>query len=352
MACDGFPVVVVGGGTVGLAVALLLSAHGTTPLVVGGAAARAEGAVPIGVRAGEVLRQVGVAGLLGRDEDLDDRVSPVAAGHWPAGELDDVLRELTSRHGVTVLPDTSVTGVDQDDRGVTVGLDRPLLGVGDSVRTDYLVVADRVAGRQGRVFFTDGLDDVGPGIVDGHNLAWKLAAVLDGTAGDGLLDSYEQERRSAPSRLDHRYRSDAVVAGPPTDRDAFGAAGTRAPHLPIELDGEPMSTLDLFGNGFVLLADAAGGGPWRAAAGAVSSSRTARVLPYLIGSADATGIDVVDTRNRWPDHSWPGAAMLVRPDGIVAWRGHPGAGHRRTLGRAVAQILDRRVNSLAHDGPS
>ena len=33
------------------------------------------------------------------------------------------------------------------------------------------------------------------GIRDVQNLAWKLAAVLDGKAGPGLLDSYEQERR-------------------------------------------------------------------------------------------------------------------------------------------------------------
>jgi 3-(3-hydroxy-phenyl)propionate hydroxylase len=33
------------------------------------------------------------------------------------------------------------------------------------------------------------------GIRDAHNLAWKLAAVLAGKAGPGLLDSYEAERR-------------------------------------------------------------------------------------------------------------------------------------------------------------
>ncbi len=33
------------------------------------------------------------------------------------------------------------------------------------------------------------------GIRDAHNLAWKLAAVLDGRAGPGLLDTYEQERK-------------------------------------------------------------------------------------------------------------------------------------------------------------
>jgi len=33
------------------------------------------------------------------------------------------------------------------------------------------------------------------GIQDTHNLAWKLSAVLNGTAGESLLDSYDAERR-------------------------------------------------------------------------------------------------------------------------------------------------------------
>ena len=33
------------------------------------------------------------------------------------------------------------------------------------------------------------------GIQDAHNLAWKLAFVLDGAAGNGLLDTYDAERR-------------------------------------------------------------------------------------------------------------------------------------------------------------
>lgn len=38
------------------------------------------------------------------------------------------------------------------------------------------------------------------GIQDAHNLAWKLAAVIKGQAGDALLDSYEQERRPVAAR--------------------------------------------------------------------------------------------------------------------------------------------------------
>lgn len=40
-----------------------------------------------------------------------------------------------------------------------------------------------------------GAQGMNTGIQDAFNLAWKLAAVLDGTAGPGLLDTYEAERR-------------------------------------------------------------------------------------------------------------------------------------------------------------
>lgn len=57
--------------------------------------------------------------------------------------------------------------------------------------------------RAGRVFFAGDAAHVVPpsgsygantGIADAHNLAWKLAAVLKGQAGDLLLDTYEDER--------------------------------------------------------------------------------------------------------------------------------------------------------------
>jgi hypothetical protein len=39
------------------------------------------------------------------------------------------------------------------------------------------------------------------GLQDAYNLAWKLALVLKGQAGDALLDSYEQERRMVAQKL-------------------------------------------------------------------------------------------------------------------------------------------------------
>jgi len=58
--------------------------------------------------------------------------------------------------------------------------------------------------RHGRVFLAGdaahihspaGGQGMNTGMQDAHNLAWKLAAVIDGRAGDGLLESYHAERR-------------------------------------------------------------------------------------------------------------------------------------------------------------
>lgn len=69
------------------------------------------------------------------------------------------------------------------------------------------VLADKY--RFGRVFLagdaahrhppTTGLG-LNSAVHDAHNLSWKLALVLQGRAGDGLLDSYESERRPAAER--------------------------------------------------------------------------------------------------------------------------------------------------------
>jgi len=60
--------------------------------------------------------------------------------------------------------------------------------------------------RQGRVFFAGDVAHVmnpfgsrggNSGVQDAENIAWKLAAVLTGLAGEALLDSYDLERRAA-----------------------------------------------------------------------------------------------------------------------------------------------------------
>lgn len=146
------------------------------------------------------------------------------------------------------------------------------------------------------------------GIADAHNLAWKVALVLRGTADGALLDSYDTERRpvaaftlqqamlrlrnpalhwnpmagdarravgavSTPNvELGYRYDSPAVVGPepvPPSTEDVRlnldGAPGSRVPHLWVEHDGRRLSTLDLVASRFTVLAGPDGTG-WCAAA--------------------------------------------------------------------------------------
>src|SRR5580698_9519038 len=140
-------------------------------------------------------------------------------------------------------------------------------------------VADRYS--DGRVFLAgDAVHVVPPnggfggntGVQDAHNLAWKLALVLNGTAGPGLLATYDAERRPVGDdlylELGYRYDSPAIIAEPGDDRpphqhprDCTGQPGSRAPHVFLRRGGTRLSTLDLFGGKFVLLTGARGA-PW------------------------------------------------------------------------------------------
>ena len=74
----------------------------------------------------------------------------------------------------------------------------------------------------GRVIFAgDSAHQVSPfgarggnsGIQDAENIAWKLAAILAGDAGPGLLPSYEQERvQAADENIGHSTRSTDFIA--------------------------------------------------------------------------------------------------------------------------------------------
>ncbi|MEM5438754.1 bifunctional 3-(3-hydroxy-phenyl)propionate/3-hydroxycinnamic acid hydroxylase [Paraburkholderia diazotrophica] len=80
--------------------------------------------------------------------------------------------------------------------------DRPVDIVRKTVYTFHARVADRW--KIGRVFLAGDAAHLTPpyagqgmnsGVRDAHNLGWKLAAVLNGTVGPAVLETYEQERR-------------------------------------------------------------------------------------------------------------------------------------------------------------
>jgi 2-polyprenyl-6-methoxyphenol hydroxylase-like FAD-dependent oxidoreductase len=193
------------------------------------------------------------------------------------------------------------------------------------------------------------------GIHDAHNLAWKLALVLKGAARPELLDSYEAERKPVAKftveqaytryvtrtaaylgaqdyeplahdfniELGFLYHSNALVA---EDDDAknhddprrtLGRPGSRAPHLWVKHDGERLSTLDLFGQSYVLLAGPLGAAWCAAAREAAKRFESLKIEAYCVG-----GPDLADSEGRFCSAYGIArdGACLVRPDGFVAWR--------------------------------
>ncbi|GGQ50612.1 FAD-dependent oxidoreductase [Streptomyces flaveolus] len=236
--------------------------------------------------------------------------------------------------------------------------------------------AQRVARsyRSGRVLLAgDSAHEMSPtgafgsntGIQDAHNLAWKLAAVLDGWAGDGLLDTYDAERRpvaeatsaraaarsaehshpgfapppaagggGGPQRgilnvaLGYRYPQGAVVGADPATPvvpDALsltGEPGSRAPHLWLRRGDDRVSTLDLYERTLVLLSDATEASGWHEAATRLAHEMRVPLTPYRVGkSPDAELLPEDDDTDWAKSHGVTrGGAVLVRPDGFVAWR--------------------------------
>ncbi|GAA4860398.1 FAD-dependent oxidoreductase [Actinomycetospora straminea] len=174
---------------------------------------------------------------------------------------------------------------------------------------------------------------------DGHDLGWKLAWAARGRAGEGLLASYVTERRPVGERnarrsvragetdpsdgmvgdLGTRYGDQALV-----DPSRLTAApGERAPHVWVSVDGRRRSTLDLWdGRLTVVTAEDS----WRRAAAEVG--------------VDAPVLDDPRGRLSRAYRLGSGGAVLVRPDGRVAWRHDAVATDpATTLRGAVARTL-------------
>jgi hypothetical protein len=231
-------------------------------------------------------------------------------------------------------------------------------------------VADRFS--TGRVFLMgDAAHRMTPGgalgmntaVQDAHNLAWKLAAVVGGWGEPALLGTYHTERHPVVERnvalsweiwqdmnkaqrtlgavLGFSYQSTAVIPNgtePPqlansvTDFVPSAQPGSRAPHCWLDIDGRRLSTIDLFDGPFVLLSTS---NSWFACAEEVRSRLGVPLVARVIDDkewARSYGVS-------------GGGAVLVRPDGHVAWRDN---------GRAVADasVLEDVLMRILALGPS
>ena len=248
--------------------------------------------------------------------------------------------------------------------------------------------------RKGRVFLAGDAAHLMPptggfggntGIADAHNLAWKLAMVLEGAAGPRLLDSYESERRpqceliveqayaryvrrvdpslpaanlaplldDAAIELGSVYGPDAVldeerkggVAALLEDpRKPSGGPGARVPHIVLRRNGVPLSTHDLPDTGFTLLAGSSGA-TWTQACDAL---RTAG-FPLKAHRIAPDG-DLTDPDGRFEHSVGIGAAgaLLLRPDGVIGWRIHgPHTDPSARLDEVMRRLTFRGITSTA-----
>jgi putative polyketide hydroxylase len=201
--------------------------------------------------------------------------------------------------------------------------------------------------------------------------------VLDGTAGPELLETYEEERhpideltveqaytryvlRTDPSipkdnmqpivpdlnvELGYVYRSAAIVAESQTEmplhlnpRESRALPGTRAPHYWLQRRGQQVSTLDLFGRNFALLA-ARDGESWRDIAREATKRTGVALDVHRVGGE---GLEDPSGGFAAAYDLEPSGCVLVRPDGFVGWRARDAeSASAERLANVLSTVLSR-----------
>ena len=147
-------------------------------------------------------------------------------------------------------------------------------------------------------------------IHDGYDLGWKLGWVHRRWAQPALLDSYELERRPV---AEHNMIRSADPAGSARNADLALHAdlGGRIPHVRVQTEAGPVSTLDLLGPGLTVFTGPEGG-RWAAPEGFAADR-----VPVTLCRVDPIAARALGLRG--------GEALVVRPDGMRAAAAAAGA---------------------------
>lgn len=199
-----------------------------------------------------------------------------------------------------------------------------------------------LAGDAAHIHFPIGGQGLNTGIQDAVNLGWKLGQVVNGTSGDKLLDTYHAERHPVAARVLHNTMAQTALNGPGERVDAL--RDTMSELLTMD---EPrtriaamMCGLDIhynLGDGHPLIGHRMPDLDLNTPKGATrlyTFLQTARGILLTLGlppnvdvSPWAHRVSVVDAHAA---ESWnlpvvgeidAPNAVLIRPDGHVAWAG-------------------------------
>jgi 3-(3-hydroxy-phenyl)propionate hydroxylase len=280
--------------------------------------------------AGMRIDEVGVHGLQLMEDGRTTRVVVTEKHLGPAAEpgLADLSRALT------------------DIYGTDFGVHSPtwISRFSDATRQAAAYRSGRVllAGDAAHIHSPSGGQGIGLGIQDAVNLGWKLAQAVHGTAPAGLLDSYHAERHPAGDRALKHTMAQALMQK--ADPRVGALADTVAGLLTIDAARKQVagliSGLDVrydFGEGHPLLGRrmpdldvVTPGGPLRV----FSLLHGARAALLNLGAPGSVSLGTWADRVQLVEAGYDGgwelpvigsvsapAAVLIRPDGHVAWTG-------------------------------
>ncbi|GAA2559212.1 FAD-dependent monooxygenase [Winogradskya consettensis] len=215
------------------------------------------------------------------------------------------------------VPDTEPIADGEVQRVLTRGLGRDL-GVEEiswqsRFHCDERQVRDY---RHGRVFLAGdaahvhspvGGQGMNTGIQDAANLAWKLDAVLGG-ANEAVLDTYQSERHPIGRRVLRQsgLMMRAVVLHPRPARWLRDRLAPRVLAVPAVRD---------------LVAGSFAGTGLRYGRGSLVGTRAAQVRTPVFTLVRPRRTPPLDTPVAQQERTGPGPALLVRPDGYIAWSG-------------------------------
>jgi 3-(3-hydroxy-phenyl)propionate hydroxylase len=201
-----------------------------------------------------------------------------------------------------------------------------------------------LAGDAAHVHSPIGGQGLNTGVQDAVNLGWKLAQVVNGTSPEALLDTYHAERHPVGARVLQTTMAQTALtrANPRTDALRDTIAELLSMDEPRKRLAGMLSGLDIhydLGEGHPLL------GRRMPDLDLVSADGPLRVFtllhdarPVLLDLGASSGFDSTPWAGRVQvvdadyDGEWelpvigavaPPAAVLIRPDGYVAWAGDP-----------------------------